>query len=195
MLSILVEEDFDISSLAKMMRRYFSHLAQYSPKLRNLSESDIKCTYGLGKALYVAMKNAARRFEASSVKKDETANNKSAKQEKGETASEVFEPKPNIPKLLHGGKPIVSQDIDPNADPNAGLNDAADAAADAASDAAKTNKPKPKNGKFAKWKKAVEEAFEQVSEEDVEYMYFEMTGTSAKVVVSRGRNPYIQLLK
>ena len=83
----------------------------------------------------------------------------------------------------------------PNIETNAGLDDKPDAAADDASDATKTNKPKPKNGKFAKWKKAIEKAFEQVSEDDVEYMYFEMTGDNAKVMISRGRNPYIQLLK
>ena len=44
MLSILIDEDFDTAQLAKMMRRFFSHLAQFSPQLRNLSESDIKCT-------------------------------------------------------------------------------------------------------------------------------------------------------
>ena len=31
MLSILMDEDFDTSHLAKMMRRFFSHLAQFSP--------------------------------------------------------------------------------------------------------------------------------------------------------------------
>ena len=104
-------------------------------------------------------------------------------------------PQPDIPKVLNEGKPITAQNIDSNIDPNADLNDEKNVGLNDASDATKMNKPKPKNGKFAKWKKAVEEAFEQVSEEDVEYMYFEMTGTSAKVVVSRGRNPYIQLLK
>ena len=75
-----------------MMRRFFAHLAPFSPLLRNLSESDIKCTYGLGKALYKAMKNAVRRFDGNSVKKEETVNNKSALQEKGDTSSEPEQP-------------------------------------------------------------------------------------------------------
>ena len=141
------------------------------------------------------MKNAVRRLDGYSVKKEETAHNISAKLEKSETSSEAEEPKPVIQKFLHEGKPVAPENNEPNIDPKAGLDDEPNVAANDASDATKTNKPKPKKGKFAKWQNAIEKAFELVSEDDVEYMYFEITGSAAKVMISRGRNPYIQQLK
>ena len=53
------------------------------------------------------MKNAVRRLDGNSVKKEETAHNISAKPEKSETSSEAEEPKPVIQKFLHEGKPVV----------------------------------------------------------------------------------------
>ena len=48
------------------------------------------------------------------------------------------------------------------------------------------------HGKFARWKERVLKAFDNIDEEAVHYMYFELHGDGAHVSVRQGRYPNVK---
>ena len=112
-----------------------------------------------------------------------------------ESSSEPEEPNPNIEKLLVDGKSMVdnkaanvANDQDLPANEPQQLQNVVNAES-------KKNKTKPKTGKFAKWKELVEKSFQQVDEDSVQFMFFELHGVDSKVTITRGRQCYGMMFK
>ena len=66
---------------------------------------------------------------------------------------------------------------------------AQDVAEPEAKPAEKRNKVKPTTGKFAKWKKTVQSAFELVDEDAIEHMCFQLNGKKGSLFIQFGHNP------
>ena len=84
----LRDEADDFPPVAKMMRRYLTHLKPFDKKLQPIAEDQLTSSKGIGKAMYEALKNAKRRFEASAMKEKLTANEQSEKEEEDVASSE-----------------------------------------------------------------------------------------------------------
>ena len=49
----------------------------------------------------------------------------------------------------------------------------------------------PPSGKFARWKKAIRDAFDTVDEDAVKYMFFQLTGKNDNLVIQFGHSPHV----
>ena len=191
----LLEEDDELPKVTDMMRGLFLFLHPYDKKLKGIAKESLSSGKGIGKALYDALRNVKRRHDNAADKGRQSAEKQSLQPKDDNTSSDPEEPNPNIPKILTDDKPIidnkaanVANDHDMPANEPQQLPNVANADP-------KKNKTKHKTGKFAKWKELVEKSFEQVDEDSVQFMFFELHGVDSKVTITRGRQCYGMMFK
>ena len=171
------------------MRGLFTYLNKRERRYDDKDKDALICSQGIGKACYDAMRKITKRVEHSNAKEKQSGGDAEVDQDVDDDSSHSGQINTNVQKSLFTGEKKA-----------AAADDQSDIAAEEADEPPQDlpanpvhtepqNKFKPTVGKFAKWKEAIFKAFEQVDEDEIEFMCFQLTGPKSMNSLQFGHNP------